>query len=116
MTNRLFAILLTVTFAIAFPLSAKAVLLLGEGGSSCGTWTQLRKTPRDFYPLAAWVLGYLSGVATSTNVDLLRNTDSSAVTAWVDKYCAEHPLDTIYKAAEVLASELATRRTSPPKK
>jgi hypothetical protein len=116
MTNRLLALLLTVAFAIAFPLSAEAYLLLGERGSSCGTWTAARKTSRDYFPMAAWVLGYLAGIASSTGEDLMRGIDSAAVDAWVDKYCAEHPLNKVSDAANVLADELIARQKRPTKK
>jgi hypothetical protein len=44
--------------------------------------------------------------------DLLHDMDANALVAWVDKYCQEHPLDTIVKAATELALEL-DRRSKP---
>lgn len=43
-----------------------------------------------------------------TNWVLVKRTDVAAVTAWMDQYCAAHPLERIVDAAGKLANELFT--------
>jgi hypothetical protein len=52
-------------------------------------------------------MGWL-GAAGYYNVQgKLRVTDANAITAWVDKYCREHPLDGIDIASARLVDELS---------
>jgi hypothetical protein len=41
--------------------------------------------------------------------------DWLGVMAWIDKYCAAHPLDKLYTAANALENELLNRHPAPPK-
>jgi len=84
----------------------------GDGGISCATWTQERKD--DGYPAlmaSDWVLGYLTAYDryASKNGDLGGGVDNNAVAAWVDTYCAAHPLDNLATAAGHLIDALGTR-------
>ena len=80
----------------------------GAGAESCGTWES------DLGSNAAlqdhnWVLGYLSGRAFESGIDILRTTDYQAMVQWMNNYCAGHPLDMIAQAADVLFSNLTSR-------
>jgi hypothetical protein len=75
--------------------------------------------------MQAWVLGFVTG--SSAMLDVLQqagivvangtvltdkkvaDTDAQAVAAWMTKHCADHPLDSIYKAAGGLVLELMAR-------
>jgi hypothetical protein len=39
----------------------------------------------------------------------LKFTDSAAIDAWLDQYCAAHPLETLLVASRQLAKELAIK-------
>ena len=81
---------------------------------SCGSW---RFNGKAGDPMVAiqlnWILGFLSGRASSTQVDLLANVDGPSVKLWVDNYCRANPLDDLVKASYSLERELASR--VPPK-
>jgi len=76
----------------------------GQGTVSCGVWKQARLTDR-WYPESGWVLGYLTAYNeyhwTKTD-DIASGTDSDGIAAWIDGYCAVHPLNTIAQAARQL--------------
>jgi hypothetical protein len=78
---------------------ADARRLMGAGVSSCGTWTEDRKIPASFDAVqdAQWAEGFLSGVGWlhTDGIDPLNGLDANAVLAWLDNYCAAHPLDQI---------------------
>jgi hypothetical protein len=78
----------------------------GPTGESCGTWISSTGTTREI--LQWWVLGFVSGADFSRSTPLAV-TDSKGIERWVDKYCGEHPLAPIAKAAIDLVGELSTR-------
>jgi hypothetical protein len=89
--------------------------VLGQGTTSCGEWTKAR-TEKQWPEVAKvnWLMGYL----TAFNIwgagpsDISEGTDPEGVGAWIDNYCAQHPLDSLAKAAEQLIYELG-KRTEP---
>jgi len=86
-------------------------MVLGTGGSSCGTWAS------DHSPLTvtgqaedSWILGYVTafnvwGAGTS---NASGDTDNAGITSWVTNYCQAHPLDTVFVAARSLLVALAS--------
>jgi len=56
-----------------------------------------------------WVLGFVSGGGYTSDREL-RITDSGAMAAWIDQYCAAHPLDNVATAAGKLVLELERKR------
>jgi hypothetical protein len=104
------AALATVLLYVAISGSAQAApsgqyTTYGEGSLSCGTWLAHR-TGGEQYPYNAWVLGWVSAAGYYQVRGALRDTDSNALIAWVDKYCREHPLDPINKAANRVVESL----------
>jgi hypothetical protein len=99
--------LLSATLLVALSLmtagSAQAYNGMGPGYRSCGAWIADRGFgPNDPMSLSeqAWVLGFLSGVAsTGTGNPLAEVVDPEAVAAWIDNYCRTHLLDPIAQAA-----------------
>ena len=97
--------------------------VLGHGLSSCGAWTQARKMHNiDQFPMEHWVAGYLSeanfvgpDLEAPDIPDLLKGEDWAGLADWIDNYCAAHPLDKLYTAANALVVELGRRHQSPPK-
>jgi hypothetical protein len=77
---------------------------------SCGAWVERRKTQSGAAVEQAWVLGYVSAsnatiVAMGQN-DVLAGVDVPAISAWLDNYCRQHPLEKLAKATDALVSEL----------
>lgn len=46
----------------------------------------------------------------------MKDVDAGAIDAWVDKYCADHPLDLIVDATDALALEFSARQKRQQKK
>jgi hypothetical protein len=78
----------------------------GVGNVSCGEWVSVAsQTNRIKYlTFVTWVHGYVTGVG-SMKISLKR-TDSAGIEAWMDKYCAAHPLESVSGAARFLVDEL----------
>jgi hypothetical protein len=87
----------------------------GPGTMSCGTWTQEAQTASR-YANEAWILGFLTayGRYVFKGSDIARGADNAGLTAWVDNYCAAHPLETVVTAAQLLIEQLAPKSASVP--
>jgi hypothetical protein len=89
----------------------------GYGMVSCGQWL---KDTKDKPIVAAagtqWLLGYVTALTRlgaaygipgkAGPIPPLARSDADAMTAWVDNYCAEHPLEQFEEAALWLSIEL----------
>lgn len=73
----------------------------GVGTEICAGWVVARRDHQAF-GYEQWLLGYLSGVGDvhSAGLDPLNAMSVDAVWAWMDAYCAAHPLDHIVRAGE----------------
>lgn len=81
-----------------------------RGAQSCKTWNDDKANPAAKAENEAWLLGYLSGLASSKNKDFLRDTDSSSFFLWIDNYCQTNPAKDIDDAADQLAKELTKQK------
>jgi hypothetical protein len=87
------------------------------GEQSCGYWLSLQTlayTNEIKSLVLNWELGFLSGIAIESNVDLLRTVDQASVAAWLDEYCHAHPLDLLTNAGLALSLELNKRQRREP--
>lgn len=112
--NTLFEVFLCLALTAYYSCQAKAQdrTVFGAGMVSCAEWQQARIGDKsNAYQAEAWVDGYLSGSNTSTDgPDFLSNKPKSiALYAWIDNYCATHPLDAVITAAWRLKKELLSR-------
>lgn len=89
---------------------ASAHTIRGVGESTCVEWSAHLTDPTVRGAQTQWVLGYLSAEGFEYRGDMLRRADVDDVTAWLDNYCKEKPLDTIYKATVRLGAELGEHR------
>jgi hypothetical protein len=87
---------------------AETMPILGPGATTCGTWTQDRKTDQYFSQLG-WALGFISSYNHYMNKNIFGNADAQAIAGWIDNYCTANPLDTIYAASVELVRELGRR-------
>ena len=103
------AALLWPVSAYARPNSHGGYMVMGFGTKSCGAWTADRQGNGDIqFVDEAWVLGYLTAlnVVGPGSDNIARNTDTDGIVAWVDNYCAAHPLDEIVTATRALGDVL----------
>lgn len=73
---------------------------------SCGAWTSANPSTREAYDW--WAMGFISGAGYAATAKLAA-TDADGLEAWMTKYCVDHPLDPIVKAATTLVNELKAR-------
>lgn len=82
-----------------------------RGARSCALWTENRVDERSGHQLGAqfyqtWLVGYLSGMAAGTGVDLLGGRPNAPLFQMVDRYCAENPGANLAQAGATVAREL----------
>jgi hypothetical protein len=82
----------------------------GAGTESCGKWVASGNDDVWHHLQLNWVLGWISAAGHYNVHGNLKETDSDAISAWVDNYCKEHPLDDISEAAAALVRELAKHK------
>lgn len=88
------------------------------GARSCNAWAKDRDDELSWPAIANrnWLMGFLSGVAIGANRDMLKDADILSLVAWMDDYCANHPLKYADEGAVTLARKLLSREyVSPPK-
>lgn len=95
--------------------------VMGAGNVSCGTWTQERKSQTVLDQIVhlereSWMLGYITALNSwylpddrGVVRDLAEGTDNAGLMAWIDNYCAAHPLNALTEAAIHLADELMVK-------
>ena len=98
---------LMIAFAALCVHSANATTVMGV--RSCGQWIARKSTDVDKAATEAWLLGYLSGLATGSRVDILHDTDYASLMAWMDNYCNAHPLERVSSGAAQLYLDLQGR-------
>lgn len=97
-------------FAAGVALEARRqYAVFGAGTTSCGTWLENRGLSDHalWRMQQQWVLGWLS--ATGHYRVRLKDTDAAAVAAWLDRYCAANPLESLDKAAPSLVRALQVK-------
>lgn len=97
------SVLIGITLAVAatIPVSAQQVYALsGAGVAPCGAWAASRQDPVAQQLPEQWMLGFLSGVGWEAvdGTNPLNGMDTADVFSWIDRYCREHPSDTIATA------------------
>ena len=90
--------------------NVQAVTFMGSGTISCGSYLK-EKESMQFVHLGniSWIVGFLSGVASASGDDVLKNTDSNAIEAAVTKYCQENPLQNVMDASTNVYFQLKKR-------
>ena len=99
----------------------------GMGTQSCAEWTKaegerrpvssggtmLTESGSDIPGQTQWITGFLTAYNyyQSATPNVAEGTDMNGVFAWIDTYCAAHPLDPIAKAAIAVVAELSKRQS-----
>jgi len=77
----------------------------GVGALSCGQYLKPPSTTKEISDalVTTWIQGYLSGTNTQRFMDsetsMKKQPDGETLIAFVDKYCRENPLKTVYQAS-----------------
>jgi hypothetical protein len=106
--------------ALAFGLitnaaSARGIVIYGVGLKPCEYWSSVPKRGAARQQLGDWILGFVSAYNYySANGRDVTFSDGSAFTAWMDRYCRDHPHDAVADAAYRLVDELVAKRTPLP--
>src|SRR4029079_7554799 len=109
--------LLCIVALLVWPAGLQAKLddqgsyhIIGYGNSSCGDWTSTRKmgVTWEMGARGRWVLGYVTAVNRfgAFSSDISKGTDADGLWAWIDNYCAQHPLENLAEATDNLVLEL----------
>lgn len=95
--------LMLVVFTIGFSTNCNAITV--RGAPSCGNWFE------DATRIGSkhWLNGFLSGAAAQKGEDILGVVDADSVFLWMDNYCRNNPLDSVFQGATKLTKELEKR-------
>ena len=107
--------LLLAILLFSFSVNAFSGEIKGAGAATCGEWLEARKdnTVSELV-LKSWILGFISSynhyVYSGSNPDgIFGSTDVNGLPAWMDKYCRENPLNSVYDGTVPLIDELRHR-------
>lgn len=98
-----------IAICLTFVLGAsdvRANTYLGSGATSCGEWINEQDNIILHKSRRLWVLGYLSGLNALSSVDFLKGFEAEGISAAIDKYCRENPLNDVADAALNVAAQM----------
>lgn len=99
-------LLMAVLMMTVVQVSHGEIMIYGEGLLSCGTWIEHREEESWGAVInGSWVRGYVVAVQDQSFITL-KKTDVPAMSAFVDKYCRENPLDSVLDASRALVDAL----------
>lgn len=109
--------LLPALFALALSLAAQAEPeIVSIGDWRCADWSARRAAPERADPPQMWLAGFMTGLATAQNIDVLAITDAPALFEWMDKFCARLPEKHVSAGGILFYEELKRRLpTTPPR-
>lgn len=97
----------------ASAIDAKGIYgVIGDGGNSCGKWTQERaQKTLSYYQARGWINGFVTAYNryAATHQDVAAGIDADGLEGWINNYCAANALSNLATASEALITELATR-------
>ncbi len=95
-----------IVVAAAFPVSAQQLppTALGIGAEDCQAWTEGDTTTNQ--KASEWLLGYWSAKGVNTSSMTAGATDYDRLVGKARMYCASHPLEKIFVAAEAAYGRL----------
>ncbi|MCE9625841.1 MAG: hypothetical protein K8R69_10395 [Deltaproteobacteria bacterium] len=96
-------IAVTLTSLFCPPVMA-AVNIYGPGGMTCARYTQSPDSDKDDFKY--WGLGYISGINSMKNLDIVRGKDQASMFQWIDNYCKSNPQSTYNGAVDSLIIEI----------
>jgi hypothetical protein len=98
-------IVLLLAFTVGLPLNGRAADLV-VGSVTCTEWLSDRAAKTDYMNKnvdESWVMGFLSAYSATARVPFMEGIKPAAIYSWMDKYCKNHPKNTIDDGALHLA-------------
>jgi len=83
------------------------VLLRGAGSLSCGKYLEMGKNQLGYIQVEEWVAGYVSGHNYYLPARQVAPPDNASLKAFIDRYCRQNPLHSLFGAAAALVAELS---------
>lgn len=95
------ALLSTMLAAAAMQASAQDVTV--RGAPTCQEYMAAKRTSvEEAISDLKWLLGYMSGLAVATHVDILSKPDNGqSMLTWVDTYCPRYPARSLSDAGDL---------------
>jgi hypothetical protein len=99
-------VLLLFFFTLA-PLGAGAEgVVYGYGKRSCEHYLEVRQgsaqgiesETREYLAYLSWFAGFASAMSAGADKEVLSDMDTEAIAAWLERYCRDHPADTLFDA------------------
>ena len=96
-------------FVLTARIAAQEQAVLGQGNVSCSSWLENHRSD-DVQRSArtAWILGYITAFnqyGSKSERDVTEGKSTEEMTAWIDNYCKQHPVDNVYRASAALVDE-----------
>jgi hypothetical protein len=101
---------LALTCLVLSATTSEAQAVMTRGAPSCGKWIAEKGNGPMRGGYEWWLLGFLTGVAVSSDKDFLRGTDNESIYLWVDNYCSSKPLSSVTEAGDRLSEELIKQK------
>lgn len=107
------ALFLLCALAVSNAAPAEVVSI---GDWRCTEWSARRQSGERTDAPQMWLAGFMTGIATSRDIDVLAITDAESLFAWMDKFCARLPDKQISAGGILFYEELKHRLpTTPPR-
>jgi hypothetical protein len=95
-------LLITVMAVAAMEASAQNVTVRGSGTCQAYLDAKARNSVQDAVKDLTWLLGYMSGLAVATHVNVLGTEDNAdLMLKWVDTYCQLYPAKYLSDAGDL---------------
>ena len=95
---------------LVMPLSVYAGAM-NTAAKTCADWGEHRNISDSLAEVdEAWIVGYLSGISASADVDFIKMINTDSIKDWMDKYCKIHTLKFLTDGGQALALELIDRK------
>jgi hypothetical protein len=98
---------LLLTFLTLVPLGACADgVIYGYGKRSCEHYLEVKKgsdrgiesETREYLAYLSWFAGFASAMSAGAGKEVLSDMDTEAIAEWLERYCREHPTETLFDA------------------
>lgn len=100
-------------FMVLAAFSAEVCAVTVFGSRPCGGWVSDRQNGGSSKLAAeAWLMGYLSGLASASEVDFMEGADAASMILWADNYCHANPLSYAHEAGKTLFFELEAKKNT----
>ena len=101
-------------FALCALPAVHAQRIWVPGAVDCAQWIDARQNNR--ISEQAWLVGFMGGMAYGREINFIEGTKPEQMLLWMDKYCADNPLDSVALGSHKLAAELSKRTVAKPAK